>query len=390
MHGAIRPVLVASIAFAGAGIIATAPFTPSLPDVQIPSITTPTLELAALPSYLEWVQSATDALTYQLPTLDQIIESGLDGLMPIVEQLISHPFPDIDALTTGLAETGVPPTSAQDVASLLLTTQTSLGDGNILPEFVQGLVSVVEDITDFASSAVEPVIDTVVKITLATLTRLSEIYDATLTDVPHIVSALVSGTRTVVGTLVDNVKLVAEAAASMDPLAVLQAATDGLLNVQNAVTEQSLKVIAALDKFRVDIETALALPEWLPMPAKSRPSSAVPPSGAATALKTTEKPSSGLDLDRANIGSNGLGAANPAAARVRATGTPSAGRTAPGGDTVAGDTKSQAPSADDRAAASETPTAGGSTESGKPDHDSPDQTKNKGGSRRHSAKHSSE
>ena len=51
MQLAIRPILMAGIAFAGAGVIATAPFTPSLPDVQIPSITTPTLELAAPPSY---------------------------------------------------------------------------------------------------------------------------------------------------------------------------------------------------------------------------------------------------------------------------------------------------------------------------------------------------
>ena len=391
MHAAIRPALMASIAFAGAGIIATAPFTPSLPDIQIPSITTPALELAALPSYLEWVQAATDALTYQLPTLQQIIESGVDGLLPIVEQLISHPFPDVEALTTGLGDTGAAPSSSplQDAINLVISAQTVAGDTNLIPDIVQGLVQVVQDIADFASHAVEPVLDAVYKITVATLDRLTATLNASMTDIPLIVKTLATATGSVFGSLIDNVKLVAEAAASADPLAIIKATTDGLANIQHVLAEQAQKVLAAVNKYTIDVATALALPEWLPMPPKSQPGSAVTPAAAAVAGIKPGLPSSALPAERPATG----GSARDGS---KAVGTPTASRTAAdavvvGGDTTSGTSDtSVTPDQPAPAHVPDAPSAGGSS---KPDttpassdnSSSPGKAKSRGVSKRHSS-----
>ncbi|MFN8089226.1 MAG: hypothetical protein U0R81_09700 [Mycobacterium sp.] len=313
MQLAIRPILMAGIAFAGAGVIATAPFTPSLPDVQIPSITTPTLELAALPSYFEWVQAATDALTYQLPTLQQIIESGVDGLLPIVEQFLDHQFPDINHLPTDLPETGTLPSisSLQDAMQLIIAAQGAPDGAGIIPEIVGGLFQVVQDIADFASHAVEPVISYLLKATIATLSRLTATLSAALTDLPQIAFTLVSAAGSVVGTLIDNVRVVVEAATTLDPAGILQAVTDGLANVQHALGEQAGAVFAAVDKFRIDVETALDLPEWLPMPPKS-PGSAASSSAALVAASTAAPVQAETD---------GLGTPNPAAGTKAAAGS---------------------------------------------------------------------
>lgn len=309
MQLAIRPILMAGIAFAGAGVIATAPFTPSLPDVQIPSITTPALELAALPSYFEWVQAATDALTYQLPTLQQIIESGVDGLLPIVEEFLSHQFPDINDLTTDLPETGTLPSmsSLQDAMQLIIAAQGAPDGTGIIPEIVQGLVQVVQEIADFASHAVEPVISYLLKATIATLSRLTATLSAAFTDLPQIAVTLVSAAGSVVGTLIDNVRIVVEAAATLDPAGILKAVTDGLANVQHALGEQAGAVFAAIDKFRIDVEAALDLPEWLPMPPKS-PGSAASSSAALVAASTAADTAAPAQAE-----TNGLGTPNPAA-----------------------------------------------------------------------------
>lgn len=313
MQLAIRPILMAGIAFAGAGVIATAPFTPSLPDVQIPSITTPTLELAALPSYFEWVQAATDALTYQLPTLQQIIESGVDGLLPIVEQFLSHQFPDINHLTTDLPETGTLPSisSLQDAMQLIVAAQGAPDGAGLIPEIVDGLVQVVQDIADFASHAVEPVISYLLKATIATLSRLTATLSAAFTDIPQIAVTLVSAAGSVVGTLIDNVRVVVEAAATLDPAGILKAVTDGLANVQHALGEQAGAVFAAVDKFRIDVEAALDLPEWLPMPPKS-PGSAASSSAALVAASTAAPVQAETD---------GLGTPHPAAGTKAAVGS---------------------------------------------------------------------
>lgn len=300
MQLAIRPILMAGIAFAGAGVIATAPFTPSLPDVQIPSITTPTLELAALPSYFEWVQAATDALTYQLPTLQQIIESGVDGLLPIVEQFLNHQFPDVGALMTDPPETGTLPSmsSLQDAMKLIIAAQgTPAGT-----EIIDGLVQVVQDIADFASHAVEPVISYLLKATIATLSRLTATLSAAFTDLPQIAVTLVAAAGSVVGTLVDNVRVVVEAAATLDPAGILKAMTDVLASVQHSIGEQAGAVFGAVDKFRIDVEAALDLPEWLPMPPKS-PGSAASASAARVAASTAATP--------APAEASGLGTSNP-------------------------------------------------------------------------------
>lgn len=316
MQLAIRPILMAGIAFAGAGVIATAPFTPSLPDVQIPSITTPTLELAALPSYFEWVQAATDALTYQLPTLQQIIESGVDGLLPIVEQFLSHQFPGINDLTTDLPETGTLPSisSLQDAMQLIIAAQGAPDGIDIIPEIVNGLVQVVQDIADFASHAVEPVISYLLKATIATLTRLTATLSAAFTDLPQIAVTLVSAAGSVVGTLIDNVRVVVEAAATLDPAGILKAVTDGLANVQHALGEQAGAVFAAVDKFRIDVEAALDLPEWLPMPPKS-PGSAASSSAALVAASTAANTAAPVQAE-----TDGLGTPNPAAGTKAALG----------------------------------------------------------------------
>jgi len=393
MQIAIRPILMAGIAFAGAGVIATAPFTPSLPDVQIPSITTPTLELAALPSYFEWVQAATDALTYQLPTLQQIIESGVDGLLPIVEQFFNHQFPDIDGLATDLPETGTLPSmsSLQDAMKLIVAAQGAPDGANIIPDIVVGLVQVVQDIADFASHAVEPVISYLLKATIATLNRLSETLKVTFTDLPQIAVTFAAAATSVVGTLIENVKVVAEAAATLDPDAIIKAAADGLANVQHAIGEQAGAVLDAIDKFRIDVQTALALPEWLPMPPKSQPGSAA---SAALVADTEEA----TPTDSTPVASARIGAPNPAAS-VKAAAA-SARDAAVVSDTVTGPPPIAA--SPDTSATPEAPAAPStdtSNEPAKPDkapaakapntRSTPGGANNKGGSKRQSAKHGS-
>lgn len=406
MQLAIRPILMAGIAFAGAGVIATAPFTPSLPDVQIPSITTPTLELAALPSYFEWVQAATDALTYQLPTLQQIIESGVDGLLPIVEQFLSHQFPDINDLTADLPETGTLPSmsSLQDAMQLIIAAQGAPDSGDIIPEIVDGLVQVVQDIADFASHAVEPVITYLLKATIATLSRLTATLSAAFTDLPQIAVTLVAAAGSVVGTLIDNVRIVVEAAASLDTAAIVNAASEGLANVQHAIGEQAGAVLDAIDKFRIDVETALDLPEWLPMPAKSPGATAalVAASVAADTATQASAETDGLGTPSAAASTKaraGSGREASASGGVQPNPAPEAlPSDTPSTDGPSTDAASTNPSTDNSAPTPESGT-GTSIESGKPDRTtaskapnnrtSPGGANGKGGSKRQSTKHGS-
>ncbi len=388
MHAAIRPVFMASIAFAGAGIIATAPFTPTLPDVQIPSITTPALELAAMPSYFEWVQAATDALTYQLPTLQQIIESGVDGLLPVVEQLMEHAFPDVATFTTGLVETGTVPSSPlQDAIKLIIGTQTVAGDTSVIPDFVQGLAEVVQGIADFASHAVQPVITAVLNLTVAALTRLTETLRVSVTDIPQIAFTAVQAAGSVLGTLIENVKLVAEATVSADPAAILKATADGLADVQHALVQQAVKVVDAVNKYVVDFATALAIPQWLPVPPKSQPGTAVTPPAASVVPKAPSSPSAA----RTTAGGSGFGTSNPAAAEKSAD-KPADGRSGAATDSADGTTAGQQGATDQVGPSPDAPTTSGSTDSRESNNHSasPNKAKGKGGSKRQSAKRDSE
>jgi len=365
MSLAIRPVLMAGIAFAGAGVIATAPFTPSLPDVQIPSITTPALELAALPSYFEWVQATTDALTYQLPTLQQIIESGIDGLLPVVEQLFDHQLPDVSSLINNLVETGTLPSSSalQEAMKAIVAAQGTTDGATLIPAMVDGLVAVVQDIASFASRAVEPVITYLLKATIATITRLSQTLKATFTDIPQIAVTLVAAAGSVVGTFIDNVQVVIEAATTLDAAAILKAATEGLANVQHAIGEQAGAVLEAIDQYRIDVEKALALPEWLPMPPKS-PGSAASTSDQPVAASVAEA----APAERKASSPTGTGTPNPAAGVN--------GPAAPGNDaTLEGNTppSTLSEAAPDTADLPSAPSSDNSTtDSSNPDSNKPD------------------
>lgn len=293
MQIAIRPFLLAGIAFTGAAAVALTPIKPNLPDIQMPAINTPALELAAVPSYLEWVQQTTEADTKNVPSWQQILDPDFDGALSAAIELGSYLFQhflpadlvinNAESITT---QTPLPTSPPEFINSV----EAMLTDPAFLPTIMNDIAQVVQVV---ATNAVEPVIDLVLRMTFTTLYRASNLVKATFQGVPDIAfSVVAAGVRLLQS--VNNSALTIISAALRDPVTILAAATDAVLEFGRILADETINVIDRIDSFRRDIEAALVsippspeIPEPEPAPASVVPVAGLATLGPAAALGPT-------------------------------------------------------------------------------------------------------
>lgn len=287
MQIAVRPFLLAGIAFTGAAAVALTPIKPSLPDIQMPAISTPALELAAVPSYLEWVQQRTEADTKNVPSWQQILDPDFDGALSAAIELGTYLFQHflpadliINDVESSLAtQTPAAPSPLEFINSV----EAMLTDPTFLPTIVNDIVQVVQVV---ATNTVEPVIDLVLRMTFTTLYRASSVMKATFQDVPEIAFSVISAGGKIFQSAATGISSIVTAALT-DPLSILAAATDGVMQFGAVIADEAIKIIDSIDKFRRDIEAALvSLPPTPPSTNGVANANVEPPSPAAALAPT--------------------------------------------------------------------------------------------------------
>jgi hypothetical protein len=306
MQIAIRPFLMTGLAFGGAAMVALTPIKPNLPDIQMPAIATPALELAALPSYIKWVQEGTEAETKNIPSWQQSHDPELNGALSAAVELGSSLFQHFLTTAAEMPAGGdianSPAAAPQTPQEFINTVQAVLTDPNFLPTIMDDLVQVVQTV---ATNTVEPVLDLVLRVTFSTLYRAANIMKATFRDVPAIAATTVDAGGQIIQSLVSGLTAVGEAAMT-DPLTILDVLTDRVLNVGAVIADQAIRVIDAFDTYRKDLESALLTP-----PNPTTPSTA----GSAAALESA--PAVTLaDRAAADIGSRQVGGYDTAASQL--------------------------------------------------------------------------
>jgi hypothetical protein len=133
MQVASNPRLNAGIALVGASVIAVCPLAPQMPDVNLPSVHSAAVELAALASPVvnpidQWTQVVQAAIT-NLGALGQQLAADPD---PILQQIQANQSADSVILAkAGAAANTALTTAAQALPAALQTAATQLAAGNV-------------------------------------------------------------------------------------------------------------------------------------------------------------------------------------------------------------------------------------------------------------------
>lgn len=337
MPAAIRSVFSASVALAGAGVIAVGPMVPAA-DVHLPRVQAPAIEL------VDYTVPALGAIPYQI-LINQI--ANVVALAPIL-------FGSTEQCVTCLGPT-VPPSPA----AIPFTGWGAIGIGTGLLTSPFAFVEALSDTSNFAQAlgVAGLAIQTPITNTLALLGVNRELFggfelqgalDRAFIALKHTVDytvnilaqALVSGPLTIIGGVVEGLQtFVGTLAATGDFAAAFNA---GRVPVNTAVTESLAALNAETEEARVTIYADLtAGPDKAASPIPTVPPVAAAvvaeqpqPAAAAVAEAADVESPAVADVENAPVGSIAAKRAASVAAPKRAEATIGAAASQAAGDAV--------------------------------------------------------
>lgn len=277
-----RSYAAGGVALLGAGYIAMSPIAPSLPDLHVPSLRAPAVELTALPSWLEWLETGTEQLQAQLAALGEGIQARIEDPLPIVTQLIANGVGYAQEFATAFnTSAGVIARALVGLPLALVTAiQDAIENPANIPAILTGLVdSLVETVND----AVTPVVNAVTTVATAVFTHALGVADAIITNTPDIATAVLRAPIIFGAQVVDSTVAVLAAIATLRPLNVIGAVGQSLVDLEGAAVDAVTPIGQAVRALQLDIRDALATEPVTPTAAKTA-GPAVSPAASANVV----------------------------------------------------------------------------------------------------------
>lgn len=329
MYVIARPLVAVGAAAMAAAAVA-GPVAQSAPPPGATGIAM-AVELAALPSWLGWVDDGTALVTAQIAAIANGLVNEIGDPLPIAATVLRNQFFNAQDLGSALV------TSAQVVLSglvsvpdlLLNAVFDAVANPLSIPAVLTGLVA---DLIGTAGAAVAPLGSALTSLFEDTVTRAVGAFNAIVGGSAPIGAALINLPLAIGGAVVDATLGVVGSLATLNPLNVISAAGDGLVDIEAATFNAVASVAAAAGNLRSNVRAALAYP--LPA-AAAAPAGASPPdgfveSGSAQGVAVTEAPAAAtsVNLEVALEVAQPPTISEPAAVRVQRDATaarPSAG-----------------------------------------------------------------
>jgi len=279
-----RSYAAGGVALLGAGYIAMSPIAPPLPDLHLPSLKAPAVELTALPTWLAWLQTGTVQLQEQLAALGAGIQARIDDPLPIITQLIVNGVGYAQDFATAFN------TSAGVIAEalvglplqLVLAIQAAIANPANIPAILNDLVT---GLVDTVTDAVTPVVDAVTTVATTVFTHALGVADAIITNAPDIATAALRAPILIGTQVVDSTVAVLAAIATLRPGNVIGAIGQGLVDLEGATVGAITPIGHALRALQLDIADALAATP-APLAAASDPAAVPGPSAKMLTVNT--------------------------------------------------------------------------------------------------------
>ena len=284
MFVAVRPWTAAGVALLAAGTVAVGPAPAAEP---VPTVAGAAIELAALPSWLQWVSNGTNLLNAQIAAIANGIQNEIDDPVPILTTVLRNQI--VNAQDVG----GAAVTAAQVVITGLVSAPNlalnavfdALANPLAIPAILTGLVG---NVVNIATSAVAPLASALTSLASNTITRAIGAANAVIANLAGIGGSLIGVPVAIGNALVGAAAAVVGSVLTLNPLNVISTVGDSLVNIEAASVNSVAAVLGAVNDLRADVRTAIAYP----LPAAARPASsgaARSPSGPAERSRPAAK-----------------------------------------------------------------------------------------------------
>ena len=281
---AVRPWNAVGVAILAAGTVAVGPAPAAEP---VPTVAGAAIELAALPSWLQWVSNGTNLLNAQIAAIANGIQNEIDDPVPILTTVLRNQI--VNAQDVG----GAAVTAAQVVITGLVSAPNlalnavfdALANPLAIPAILAGLVS---NVVNIATSAVAPLASALTALASNTITRAIGAANAVIANLAGIGGSLIGVPVAIGNALVGAAAAVVGSVLTLNPLNVISTVGDSLVNIEAASVNSVAAVLGAVNDLRADVRTAIAYP----LPAAARPASsgaARSPSGPAERSRPAAK-----------------------------------------------------------------------------------------------------
>lgn len=276
-----------------AGVVSAVNPTPAAPPVTAPAI-----ELAALPSWLRWVNDGTDALTAQIAAIAAGVQNEIEDPVPIIATIVGNQIINAQDLGSALVtSTQVVLTALARIPDLLLNAAFDvIANPLSLPGVLTRLLGTV---VNTANAAITPVRAALTSLLNTTTARIIGVTKALAGNVGAIGTAL-ANVPVAIGTAIVNAAVaVAGSVFSLNPFNVIGAAGEGLVEIEVATFNAAGRVGRAVGNLRSAVRAAVAYP----LPAASVPAPARPSASRVTAPTTTVRAASRGHLPKPAVAS---------------------------------------------------------------------------------------
>ena len=254
-----RSYATAGVAFVGAGVIAITPIAPPVPDMHLPSLRSPAVELTALPSWLQWVDDGTANVQAQIAAVVGLIQDEIADPLPVLSQIVQNQIANAQLLASAFTTSGgvIASTIAGLPAALLNAISDAIDDPTQIPVIISDLV---DGLVFAAASAAAPVINAVTDVVTTTVVRAVGVASALASNVAPITLAALSAPFAIGETVINSGIAVLAAVATLNPLNVIGALGAGAVAIEAEAFNQVANIVGALGDLRDDVVAALSVP----------------------------------------------------------------------------------------------------------------------------------
>ena len=274
----------AAVATAVAGVLVISPLPAQ--DASMRLFHAPAIELVALPSWLQWVDDGTAALTAQIGAIAGGLQNELDNPVPIISAVLRNQVFNVQDVGGALI------TSAQVLASAVVSVPALLL--NAVFDAVSNplnipviLTALVADVITTANAAVAPVTAALTGLATETFTRAVGVVNAVIGNLAPIGAAVINVPVAVANAIGAAALGVVGSVLTLNPLNVVGAIGDGLVDIETTSFNAVAAVGTAVGNLREAVAAAVSFP-LPPVAAASVPEAAqtVSPGGTRPAQRT--------------------------------------------------------------------------------------------------------